>query len=230
MTLPGFQLVDAVRSGCLADFQVALERGADPNAKSWDGKPSLIVAFQCGHPEFARRLIQRGADPHHIKDRRGDPLLIRAARTADIGMLSVLLEAGVDPDIKGQCRRTALHHAAKRGFDYVARQLVDTKASPAAKDCHRDTPLHLAARHGRRGVVRELLRVHANATTENDAGWTAVHEAVAAGHVEIARMLLDRSRASHSSDAFAQFVGVVLRVAEQRGQTALREALSDFLP
>lgn len=231
MTLPDFQLINAVRNGCVREFDEAVGRGANPNAKDWNGTPSLVVAFKAQRPDMARRLIALGADPHQSGiDRRGDPLLIRAARTGDGGLLSVLLDADVDPNVTGQCQRTATHHAAKHGFDFVAAQLLDAGANPNAEDYHRNTPTHFAARYGRTGVIRELLRVHANGGVLNHTNWTPAHEAVAAGHVDIARKLLERGKHQHTTQGFSRLISSLQRVAELHDQTSVREVLDTLVP
>jgi ankyrin repeat protein len=229
--VPDYQLVEAVRSGCTRDFDEAIKRGANPNAKSWDGIPSLVVAFKSERPDMARRLIEHGADAHQSgTDRRGDPLIVRAARTGDIGLISVLLDADVDPNARGQCSRTAVHHAATRGFDFVTRTLLEANANPDARDHFRETPTHFAARHGRVGVIRELLRVHADTTVQNHTAWTPAHEAVAAGHADIAKQLLDRSKDLHSHQGFARLLGGLQRVAELHDQASVCEMLNAYDP
>lgn len=210
-------------------FEDAIERGANPNAIGWKRTPSLVVAFHSGRPDFARRLIECGADPHNIgTDRRGDTLLIRAARIGDFGMLSVLLDAGVDPDESGQCERTAFHHAAKQGFDYMTQKLVETNANPNVEDCDLDTPAHLAARYGHGGVIRELLRVCPDITMLNRANWTASHEAVAGGYSDIARTLIDRSSRLLTSQDFSRLLNDLRNVAESYKQDAVCEVLYAF--
>ncbi|QDT07484.1 hypothetical protein K227x_59110 [Rubripirellula lacrimiformis] len=80
MNRADFKFIAAIRSGCLVDFNEAVDRGASPSSRSWDGTPSLVVASKARRPDYARRLIELGADPNQIKDKRGDTLLFRAAR------------------------------------------------------------------------------------------------------------------------------------------------------
>lgn len=172
MSRADFQLIDAIRSGCLADFNAAVNAGAYHSACDWTGTPALVVAYKTQRPGYARRLIALGADPHNIRDRRRNTLLIRSARTGDIGLLTVLLNEDIDPSVAGQRDRTALRHAAKHRFDFVARSLIDHGANLDARDNHRHAPLYLAAMHGRTGVVRELLRAGTTTNAQNHTNYT----------------------------------------------------------
>lgn len=227
MTRADFKLIAAIRSGCLDAFNDAVNCGASPSATSWNGSPSLIVAYKAQRPDFARRLIALGTDPHHLRDRRGDTLLIRAARSGDIGFTGVLLDAGVDPNAAGERERTALHHAAKRGFDFVARSLIQHKANVDATDDHRHTPIHLAARHGHSGVVRELLAGCAATDLKNHTDYTPAHEAAASGFADIAKQILKRERTHHRTHDFIRLVDQISRVAKRHNHPEVGEAIRD---
>ncbi|ELP34552.1 ankyrin repeat domain-containing protein [Rhodopirellula baltica] len=228
MNRADFQLIDAIRSGCLADFNAAVDAGAYHSARDWNGNPALVVAYKTQRPDYARRLIALGADPHHIRDRRGDTLLIRSARTGDIGLLTVLLADAVDPSVAGQRDRTALHHAAKHGFDFVARSLIDHGANLDAGDNHRHAPLHLAARHGRTGVVRELLRAGATTNAQNHTSYTPAHEAAASGHADIAKQILGKERPHRRTHDFIRLVEQISHVAERHDHPEASKAIHAF--
>lgn len=228
MTRANSKVIAAIHSGCLDDFNNAVSRGASPSSRSWDGKPSLVVAFKKGRPEYARRLIALGADPHQLKDKRGDTLLIRSARTGDIELLNVLLAANVDPNGTGQRERTALHHAAKRGFDFVTRSLIKNGANVDATDNHRHALLHLAARHGRPGVVRELLSAHAATEAKNYISYTPALEAAASGNADIAKQLFGKARVHHRTHDFIRLVEHISLVAERHDHPEASKAIHAF--
>ena len=162
--LPNFRLLQAIQSGCLADFNEAVKDGASPSAKDLNGDHALVVAYKVGNPDLARRLIELGALPDGIIDGRGDHLIHRAARTGNYGFMSVLLEAGVDPNLRGAKQRTALHHSARLGHEYAVRLLLRHKANPSLEDTVSNTPLQLAARDHRnsRNVTAKVLAVSLN--------------------------------------------------------------------
>jgi len=161
--LPDFQLLHAIESGCTSDFNEAIGRGATLSARDFNGRSVLEIALRKGRPETARRLIQGGADPNGAIGKRGDHLIHVAARTGDIGFLAVLLEAEVDPDARGNLRRTALHHVTKGGLEFMGKMLLNNGANPDAADTRGDTPLHLAALANSLTMIKLLLKHNAYA-------------------------------------------------------------------
>lgn len=61
MSRADFQLIDAIRSGCLADFNAAVDAGAYHSARDWNGYPALVLTYKKQRPDYARRLIALGA-------------------------------------------------------------------------------------------------------------------------------------------------------------------------
>lgn len=143
--LEDLKLIEAVRTGCVSDFNEAVRAGASASAKSPDGHHALVVAYKAGQSDLARRLLALGASADEIVDGRGDHLIHRAARTGDYGFLSALLEAGVDPNLRGAKQRTALHHSARLGHEYSVRLLISNGADIKAEDANGDTPFRLAS-------------------------------------------------------------------------------------
>ena len=126
--LPNHQLIDAVRKGYTAEFNEAVERGADINATDFNGRTALEVAIRGDNPEIARKLIQLGANPNQAIGKRGDKLIHLAVRLGSIGMLAVLLEEGADPTAKGNQNRTPLYYAERAGLQFMSRILIEEGA------------------------------------------------------------------------------------------------------
>ena len=55
-------LLEAAKDGNLTVLKTALEKGADINAKTSDGKTALMVAIEMGHTELVSYLTEKGAD------------------------------------------------------------------------------------------------------------------------------------------------------------------------
>jgi cytohesin len=64
------ELLSAALNGDLIKVQTALENGANPNAKDYDGSTPLHRAAQEGRIDVVRVLLERGADPW-IADNEG---------------------------------------------------------------------------------------------------------------------------------------------------------------
>ncbi len=133
-------LIMAVSAGSAAMTMLLLENKADPNIGSRDGKP-LDLAVVGGYFDVAEYLIAKGAevdDPQGlldlavqknqptlamllIKERKakvnsknsaGDPPLVTAARNGNLAMVSLLLDQGADPSLKGHNGYSAYLEAA----------------------------------------------------------------------------------------------------------------------
>lgn len=84
-----------------AKVDLLLRAGADPNAVSNLGRtPLTITAASQGNAAALRLLLAKGADPKKV-DSNGDGPLGNAATSADLEMLSLLLETGANLDERG---------------------------------------------------------------------------------------------------------------------------------
>lgn len=226
--LPNFQLLKAIKSNCLLDFNEAIRRGATFKARDHDDRTALEVTLRHDRPELARRLIDDGADPNQRIGKRGNQLIHLAAETGDIGFMAVLLDEGVNPNSAGHHRRTALHIATKKGFEYLGRTLLDHGANPDASDAQGNTSLHVAASRGSTSMTQLLISFNANASSTNNQLYTPIHDAAANGHTEIARKLLDRERSVNPHFDASGILGRVQRVAELHNQSTTAAALGSL--
>lgn len=223
--LPEYQLIHAIRSGCTANFNEAIQRGATMDARDIHGKSVLEIAMQKGRPDTARRLIRGGADPNEAIGKRGDRLIHVAARTGDIGFLTVLLEADVDANAPGNCERTPLHHVVRRGYEFMTSLLFNRQANPDASDAHGNTPLHFAAKTGSLSMIKILLANQANTGVTNHQLYTPIHEAAANGHQEATLIMLSHERAVNPNFSSSDLVRRIARVAELHGNLDLANSL-----
>ena len=65
-----YELLWAAWNGDLIKVQIALENGANPNAKNNDGETPLHEASEEGHVEIVKLLLERGVDPN-TRDNKG---------------------------------------------------------------------------------------------------------------------------------------------------------------
>ncbi len=84
----------AVEAGHLANVELLLEAGADPNPRPGIPSPALADAVGGDHEQIARRLIRAGA----IETRSRDSLLVRAAGRGQRVTVVAMIEAGFDLD------------------------------------------------------------------------------------------------------------------------------------
>ncbi len=91
-------------------------------------------------------------------------VLVFAAQYGQMGAVKALLNAGVNADQRGRCgmlcpnpkRYTALHYAASRGHEGIAKLLVGAGADVTIRDTYNLTPLDLAKAGGKATVAKIL--------------------------------------------------------------------------
>lgn len=87
--------------------------------------------------------------------------------------------------------RTALTHAAEKGFNSLAKELLQLGADTSATAIIGMTPLYQASVTGNLAVAKSLLDYGADTSATFSRGWTPLHQASSYGHVELAKLLLD---------------------------------------
>jgi ankyrin repeat protein len=150
------KLVAAVREANLTEVQSILvgDPSYDVNEVAKDGMTPLLLACRNGHPEIARALLERGANPN-LKDR-----LMKATpghKAAFFGrakILNMLCQAGLDLDAQGPYNGyTALHDAVLNSHIEAARVLVEAGASSTVEGLDGKTPRGLAEELG---IVKQI--------------------------------------------------------------------------
>jgi hypothetical protein len=107
----------AVQDHDVAALERAVRRGANPNARDAFGDPVLLDGRE---PERAAALGRLGADVDVRDGDDGDTLLIRAARTGNVALVGVLLDAHASVDARTASGATALDEAIRGGHDEAA--------------------------------------------------------------------------------------------------------------
>jgi hypothetical protein len=118
--------------------------------------------------------LEMGLDPHMLSNAglfgcaKGKPLLITAAQANKVKVVELLLDRGVDKDVRFKYESetritsyTALHAAAIHGCNEVVDLLVERKADINAVDNFGRTPLIWAIVYRRVEMVKKLLSAKA---------------------------------------------------------------------
>ena len=177
---------------------------------------ALRGAAADGNRDKVESLLARGTDPN-VPDYNGWTALHHAANIAETFILTVLLEAGADPDARNSMGESPLHLAAD--FPYfepasqaAVRVLLQSGADPDIRDTNKRTPLHVAARMHRHAVsIEDMLQSGANSNQRDFTGMTPLHSAVSGS-------------SKFSADVVDALVdgGASASIASGRGETPLQ--------
>ncbi|KAI9754694.1 MAG: methyltransferase protein [Chaenotheca gracillima] len=126
----------AVRYDYVAIVKLLVDAGVDIDYQDEHGETALHIAARFGHEECARILLdgtaEQQANPELMeKDFAWTPLFV-AAVDGHLGIVEILIEAGVElekPDLSGW---TVKEHAALRGHMNIARRLAAVTAGSSS--------------------------------------------------------------------------------------------------
>ena len=161
---------------------VAAHSPADPTA-------TMPPAVTAAPAPVARHSEPFAGAGEVLRDGRGRTVLHAACAAGRVGAASWLLERGDDARALDADGRSPLALAAAAGALDVIALLVD--AAPDMVQAERSPPLELAAAAGSVDAVELLLARGAPLDYISKAGKTACHAACRAGHVHVARCLVD---------------------------------------
>lgn len=156
--------------------------GADPNTPytDEDGETHnlLMDAIMVENVEFAKLLIEKGADLYH-KDEQKVSTLLQASHRGLVEVVKMLLEKHGDKD--GYVDEitdegiTPLISSSSEGHTEVVQLLVDTKKVDVnAKDKDGTTALMAASARGHNKVVEVMIKAGASVNEQNSDGHTAL--------------------------------------------------------
>lgn len=193
--------------------RLLLAAGADPDYRDHNGDRALIWAARWGHAGAVDVLLQAGSPPDSEDDPYHDSPLMAAARYARVEVMRLLLDAGADPNWRGQSEDTALHEAALTDNVEAMRLLFETGADPNLRDdIFNETPLHVAAVWSTPAAVAAMIAAGAELETRARDDETPLFLAAKSGNGPVVAALLD--------------AGVDPDAADANGRTPMRAALA----
>lgn len=201
----------SVRSGDMAEVDVALSGGEDVNKKDKDGNTPLMLAARHGDLGIVQALVKKGAD---LKAKNkdgydalcmlsnysmpGSPITEKAGQASEpIGITTeghlktaeYLVNEGADVNAKTNDGSTALMLAATLNKKDLVELLLSRGADVNAVDQQGRPALISAVMKGQGEVVCPLIRNGAEVNAKDREGRTALQFAEQYGHKKIAQLL-----------------------------------------
>ncbi|CAM9432987.1 unnamed protein product, partial [Sphacelaria rigidula] len=204
-----------------------LAAGANGKA-GWKGCHSrtlLCAAVQGGNPEVVKALLEAGSQPD-VNVLGGKQLrspLHYAALNRCEAIAEVLLLSGASPDRKDSKGHAPIHLAVSHGCEGIVSLLLKARAEVDVRDSNKNTALHRAAQMGRLSLVTGLLIAGASTTSRDKAGNSSLDFAVMGGHVDIIRLLGQRTKTMSRGTQIR-----VLHLAVRHNQAAAVDALAEL--
>ncbi|XP_057337606.1 ankyrin-1-like [Microplitis mediator] len=187
---PG-QMHYEVISDMLYDYGFA----ADPQ----DNKPPMVYSISKNNLEIFNLLLDSGARI----EKNDATLLNEAAYVANLSMVKILLEHGVDVNGKNELQITGLHSVVYKANDNLLRHLGDNQARESivnlflnlgadvnARVTDNRSVLHLAVENNYESIVEIFLKHNANVNLIDNKGRTPLFIAVKNNNENITRSLL----------------------------------------
>ena len=187
----------AAERGDPAAIQAALDQGAWPKAKDYEGNTALILAAGSSLSEDCLRLLLPISDPNALNT-AGESALMRAAAAGFVAGARLLMPAS-DQTLRGPLGQSALRCAVDSGSAPCV-ELLAAGAGPRPKGDQTATPLMAAAQAGRADMIQALLPFE-NPLEIDSIGRTALMWAVGgtapfAAKIRAIDLLLKSSEAS----------------------------------
>ncbi|HSW75868.1 MAG TPA: ankyrin repeat domain-containing protein [Candidatus Saccharimonadales bacterium] len=143
-----------------------------------------LKRFVCeGNVKVVKKLFAMGA----WKDK--DELLGLAISHGHASVLRVLIDAGVDKDVRTQEGATVLHYAAFKGYVEVLNVLLDAGIDKDARTQEGATVLHYAARNGSVNTLKVLLNAGVDKNRADNFGLTPRDCAQKCGNFQAVKLL-----------------------------------------
>ncbi|GMI27849.1 hypothetical protein TeGR_g12508, partial [Tetraparma gracilis] len=172
-------LTNAVKGNFGEVAAILVAAGADPDTEFVDEEGVshnlLMDSIIVENDEFARLLIENGADVTH-KDEAGVTTLLQAAHRGLGDIVELLLKkGGVDVDEGNDDGITPIIAAASEGHDAIVDLLVGTGKCDLNKvDKDGTNPLMAASVRGHASIVKKLLSGGSGLNAQNSDGHTAL--------------------------------------------------------
>jgi nucleoside phosphorylase len=165
--------------------------------RQYSSGASLLYALaEKGFSQLIRTRMKEDARIGILGGRHKYPLFAALANGHPNAAAALLEPASVDGrdiiDVRGSQGRTPLILAAEKGYEVVARFLIEKGAVVNASDKNGRTPLHQASLDGHEAVARLLIEKGADANASDKDDWTPLHRASWNGHGAVARLLIEK--------------------------------------
>lgn len=194
----------AVDRGDLEDVRFLVHHGASINVQADGGLTPIHYAVLRGREDILDLLASHAPEPASLDviDSRGNTALTLATLKKNSAATQNLIRHGALCNITGVRGLTALHHAARLGFNEGILMLLDGGADPRAKDNEHFTAVHHAINGGKAdsSLVKMLAMAGSELEARDRSGRTPLMLAAQLGRDELVACLLSAGVDTQAQD------------------------------
>ena len=205
----------------------------DPNIPSSNGTPLIVLAAEKDYTDIVGDLIQQGADPNKADLNTSETALIKAVRNQNFDTISILLNAGANPNLGTNQGLTPLSLAIDLRNENLATHLLSSGATkgiskenlffytfkknpvgvslmlaggvaPSVTDKDNNTPLIISAANGDLDSTKLLVSYRANINAKNKDGMTPLLYAVKGKYWDTADYLINSGARINTTNVYGQ--------------------------
>lgn len=187
----------------------------------------LHIAAKEGYLEFAKFLLEKGADIYALETNDKTPLHL-AAQKGRLNLVKYFVnDREVHLDLKDKYGKIPLHLAAENGHLDVVEYFVEDKGVKLdVKDRYGMVPLHLAAQEERLDVVKYFVgEKEMDVSIEDEDDQVPLHMAARNGHLETVKYLIKMDVNLKTVNKIASHGGTPLHMAARSGNLEVVEYL-----
>ena len=174
----------------------------EANKESMYHQGCLLLAVRQGDEEEVAHVLKDGRSENIVGAldvKSGMSTLHYAASLGSVNIVTMLLDAGADPQVIDKYGKTPLHLAVQNDHLEVLQLLLEHVQPWMFHVPSKLTLVQTATKYGRLRVVEALLAKGFLAAEKNGEGETALHLAARAGYTDIARVLLNNRAEIHAA-------------------------------
>ncbi len=204
-------LIKACNEGNLNKVKIAVEAGADVNAKE-RGVSILYTAVQKrGNDDIVRYLISKGADVNAMNGHKGMSALSIACVAGLLGIIKILKDAGANVNQKSYYDESPLYFATSTGIESVVRFLIENGANIDDTNYNeKTTAFYEACKSDFLGIANILADAGADINKKNAKLVSPLMIAVYTNRERIVKFLLNKGVSIDDVDLHGQsalFIG-----------------------
>lgn len=214
----------AASKGDLATLQALHQEGKNLDGKSLTLTTPLFQAIESSNLEVARFLIDdAGANVNEPNGIGKTTALMVASRNNDEAAMTLLLEAGADPDLQARNGDSALHLALRNQHRERIGQLLAASADPDLTDKDGTTPLMMAQASEDAEAATLLINAGADLEIAHQDD-SALMRAVKADQNAMISLLLEAGADPNTEDG--KDYPAILYAVHQKNRSALGQLLN----